>query len=81
MNKNSLETLTKQQTNKKENKMKIKQTLAALAILTTSIAAFNSSANALVNVNGYFKSNGTYVMPHVRTNPDGNPYNNFSFRN
>jgi len=60
--------------------MKIKKTLAALAILTTSIAAFNSSANALVNVNGYFKSNGTYVMPHVRTNPDGNPYNNFSYR-
>lgn len=60
--------------------MKIKQTLAALAILITSIVALDTSANALVNVQGYFKGNGTYVMPHVRTNPDGNPYNNFSYR-
>ena len=64
----------------KEKKMKIKQTLAALAILITSIAAFNPSANALVNVNGYFKQNGTYVMPHIRTSPDGIPFNNFSYR-
>ena len=60
--------------------MKIKQTLAALAILVTTAAAFNTSANALVNVQGYFKGNGTYVMPHIRTSPDGNPYNNFSYR-
>jgi len=60
--------------------MKIKQTLAALAILVTSIVAFNSSANALVGVNGYYKNNGTFVAPHFRTNPDGNPYNNFSYR-
>ena len=60
--------------------MKIKQTLAALAILVTSITAFNSSANALVRVDGYYKGNGTYVAPHYRTSPDGNPYNNFSYR-
>ena len=60
--------------------MKIKQTLAALAILVTSITAFNSSANALVSVDGYYKSNGTFVAPHFRTSPDGNPYNNFSYR-
>ena len=34
-------------------------------------------ANALVHVDGYIKGNGTYVAPHYRTNPDGNPYNNF----
>ena len=60
--------------------MKIKKTLAALAILVTSITAFNSSANALVSVDGYYKSNGTFVAPHFRTSPDGNPYNNFSYR-
>ncbi len=59
--------------------MKIKQTLAALAILVTSITAFNSSANALVSVDCYYKGNGTFVAPHFRTNPDGNPYNNFSY--
>ena len=38
----------------------------------------NTAANALVLVNGYFKSNGTYVGSHYRTNPDGYCYNNFS---
>lgn len=34
---------------------------------------------AAVHVSGYFKKNGTYVAPHYRSNPDGNPYNNYSF--
>jgi hypothetical protein len=29
-------------------------------------------------VRGYFRSNGTYVQPHYRSAPDGNPYNNYS---
>jgi hypothetical protein len=32
-----------------------------------------------VSVRGYFRSDGTYVQPHTRTAPDGNPYNNYSF--
>jgi len=32
-----------------------------------------------VYVHGYFRSNGTYVRPYYRTNPDGNPYNNYGF--
>jgi opacity protein-like surface antigen len=31
-----------------------------------------------VNVNGYFRSNGTYVQPYVRTSPDNSVYNNYS---
>jgi hypothetical protein len=31
-----------------------------------------------VFVDGYFRSNGTYVMPHYRSAPDGNVFNNFS---
>ena len=31
----------------------------------------------MIYVDGYIKGNGTYVAPHYRTNPDGNPYNNF----
>lgn len=27
---------------------------------------------------GYFKKDGTYVTPHYQTNPDSNPYNNYS---
>jgi hypothetical protein len=30
-------------------------------------------------VNGYTRSNGTYVQGHYRSSPDGNPYNNYSF--
>jgi hypothetical protein len=29
-------------------------------------------------VNGYYRQNGTYVQPYHATNPDGNPYNNYS---
>jgi hypothetical protein len=50
--------------------------LAAFAAL--SIAAVSSIAYADVQVRGYTRSDGTYVQPHVRTNPDGNPYNNYS---
>ncbi len=32
-----------------------------------------------VNVQNYFRKDGTYVRPHYRTIPDGNPYNNYSF--
>ena len=28
---------------------------------------------------GYYRKDGTYVRPHVRSNPDGNPYNNWSY--
>ena len=36
-------------------------------------------ADAAVRVNGYYRKDGTYVRPHYRSNPDGNPYNNWSF--
>jgi hypothetical protein len=32
-----------------------------------------------VHVNGYFKSNGTYVAPYMRSAPDSSPYNNYSY--
>ena len=32
-----------------------------------------------VYVKGYYRKDGTYVKPHYRSNPDGNPYNNWSF--
>lgn len=35
--------------------------------------------DAAVSVRGYYRSNGTYVQPHYRSNPDGNPYNNWSY--
>ena len=46
--------------------------LAALAMTAT--------ASAQVFVQGYTTKNGTYVAPHYRSSPDGNPYNNYSTR-
>jgi hypothetical protein len=34
---------------------------------------------AQVRVKGYYRSNGTYVQPHVRSSPDADPYNNYSY--
>jgi len=50
--------------------------LLALILLTTSVAAFGGD----VYVRGYTRSDGTYVAPHWRSAPDGNPWNNYSTR-
>lgn len=39
--------------------------------------SYTSSAD--VWVSGYSRKDGTYVMGHWRSSPDGNPYNNWSF--
>jgi hypothetical protein len=33
-----------------------------------------------VRVRGYFRKNGTYVSPHIRTSPDGILSNNYSYK-
>ena len=35
-------------------------------------------ALAQVHVDGHYRRDGTYVQPHYRTAPDGNPGNNWS---
>jgi len=37
------------------------------------------TAEDLVPVKGYSREDGTWVKPHSRTKPDGNPYNNRSY--
>ncbi len=37
--------------------------------------SYNSGA---VSVHGYIRADGSYVQPHYRSAPDGNPYNNWS---
>jgi len=51
-------------------------------ILFLSIGIFLisfSSAFAYVSVKGYYRSNGTYVAPYVRSNPNGLKYDNYSY--
>ena len=52
--------------------------ISSVLVVTSSILAMTNSAQA-VSVNGYWKSNGTYVAPHIRTSPDSSIYNNFSY--
>jgi hypothetical protein len=48
-------------------------------ITTTIIAAATlCQLHADTYVNGYYRKDGTYVQPHHRSDPDGNPYNNYS---
>ncbi|MHA1470959.1 MAG: hypothetical protein ACTSSP_10440, partial [Candidatus Asgardarchaeia archaeon] len=50
--------------------------LIILIVIMMSLAT--SLLMADVSVKGYYRKNGTYVAPHYRSNPDGNPYNNWS---
>lgn len=47
-------------------------------ILLLLIILLPFSAVSQVRVKGYFRKDGTYVQPHVRSNPDGAKYNNWS---
>ena len=53
--------------------------LIAIALVAVAMISAATNAHALVNVRGYYRSNGTYVAPHVRTNPNSSVYDNFSY--
>ncbi|MFZ1937124.1 MAG: hypothetical protein WCB27_09020 [Thermoguttaceae bacterium] len=52
----------------------------SLLVSATVMALFAAvqAASADVYVHGYIRSNGTYVQPYYRSNPDGNFWNNWS---
>jgi hypothetical protein len=54
--------------------------LRKLILSLVVVCALTTVAAAQVHVNGYFRRDGTYVQPHYRSAPDGNPYNNWSYR-
>ena len=43
------------------------------------ISSINASVKADVYVDGYFRSNGTYVKPHYRTSPNNTVIDNYSY--
>jgi len=55
--------------------MKTLKTLSLAAVILTAVVAAQAGT-----VRGYFRSNGTYVMPHYRTPANGTPYDNLSYR-
>lgn len=46
-----------------------------VVLLLVSTTAFAAGSH---NVRGYTRSDGTYVQPHVQSNPDQYRYNNYS---
>ena len=55
----------------------MKRLITVLAVLVVVLAT-TLTADADVYVRGHYRSNGTYVQPHYRSDPDGNFYNNWS---
>jgi hypothetical protein len=58
----------------------MKQLFFGFAFLTVAFSfLFSPCADAGVSVKGYYRSDGTYVAPHYRSDPDGIPTNNWSY--
>ena len=47
-------------------------------VVVVLVLVITTVADADVRVRSYYRSNGTYVQPHYRSNPDGNLWNNWS---
>ncbi len=54
--------------------------LAVITGLLISTVVAANPASADVYVDGYYRSNGTYVQPHYRSDPNGNSFDNWSTR-
>src|SRR5579871_3472722 len=49
------------------------------ALILSFALVTQADARGAVSVQGYTRRDGTYVQPYMRSAPDGNPYNNYSF--
>jgi len=63
---------------KREKKSKKMKLVGFLMMLASVFIIISGTAFADVHVRGHYRSNGSYVQPHYRSNPDGNSYNNWS---
>ncbi|MET0533053.1 MAG: hypothetical protein ABW171_02410 [Steroidobacter sp.] len=57
----------------------MKQIIRGMLVTMGCALAFCSWGDS-TNVNGYFKKDGTYVPPHVRTTPNDSKLDNWSTR-
>ena len=53
---------------------------ALLCLCVVILGTFAGNASADEYVNGYWRSNGTYVQPYYRSDPNGTTQDNFSTR-
>lgn len=59
--------------------MKTKLSILSVVALVVLISFLTMTLAEAGWVRGYYRRDGIYVQPHYRTNPNGNPYNNYSF--
>lgn len=57
----------------------IRTFLLGVSIIITA-SFFVPQADASVRVNGYYRSNGTYVSPYYRTSPNSTYRDNYSYK-
>jgi hypothetical protein len=53
------------------------RTVALSFAFSIAVIALAGAAMSDTYVRGHTRSDGTYVQPHHRTNPDGNRFNNY----
>lgn len=51
--------------------------MKSVLLLIFTLTSFTDAFSKEVHVRGHFRSNGTYVQPHVRTAPDSTRSNNY----
>jgi len=59
--------------------MRMKKLIVLAGVLMIVVSFFLTHLAEAGQVRGYYRNDGTYVQPYLRTNPDGNPYNNYNF--
>jgi len=57
----------------------LKRSVAVLITFCLALVFLSEVVSADVRVKGYYRKDGTYVRGHYRSDPDGNPYNNWSY--
>jgi hypothetical protein len=58
---------------------KLRIGLVLVIILAIFVTVFPTDSFAYVSVKGYFRSDGTYVSPYVRSNPNAFKFDNYSW--
>ena len=60
--------------------MKKLYSILGATLVIIGILVFSTPSYAYVSVKGYYRSNGTYVQPYVRSNPNALKYDNYSYK-
>jgi hypothetical protein len=57
----------------------MRRIIAMAATVIATVTAGTEASRADEYVSGYYRSNGTYVQPYMRSSPDNSVFNNYSY--